>query len=133
MKTTFKSHFRLKKFFKKDEKKIFVKNMVMFLLFSKIFFKNCKISLLFSLKKKTQTSLLKAPSRHKKFFHQIVYEVFLVKIFFKFNKEIILLNNNSIKVFNLLNSIFINIGSNTLTRIKFITSIQNKFYMTNIF
>lgn len=129
MKTTYKSHFKLKKFFKKDEKKIFVKNMIIFLLFSNIFLQNCKISLLFSVKQKTHTSLLKAPSRHKKFFHHIFYEIFLVKLFFKFLKNFKIYNKNFFKIFSLINCIFNKIGSNTLTRIKTTVSMQSQSFL----
>lgn len=119
VKTTFKSHFKIKKFStKKNPKKIFVKNIFIFLLFSKIFFKKCYVSFNF---KKNQTTnkinLLKAPSRHKKFFHQICYEYFQVVFIFKFSK-IFKKNFNLIKLFNLLNNIFLKIGSNILNRKK---------------
>jgi len=45
VKTVFKSHFKVKKnFSKSSKKKIFVKNMVVFLLFTKIFFKGCVVN-----------------------------------------------------------------------------------------
>ena len=133
MKTTFKSHFKLKKFIKKDEKKIFVKNMIMFLLFGKVFFKNCKISLLFLNKKNYYTNILKAPSRHKKFFHQLCYETFFLKVFFKFPQNLILDKILSLKLFPLLGKVFLKIGSNVLTRIKLTVSTKNKITNLDLF
>ena len=81
IKTVFKSHFKIKRNFNKNsKKKIFVKNMAVFLLFTKIFFTNCTVNFFFTKDMNTNTNVLKAPSRHKKFFHQIFYEYFLVKI-----------------------------------------------------
>jgi len=67
------------------KKKIFVKNIIIFILFTKIFVKNSTTSFQFKKKKKKNISLLKAPSRHKKFFHQISYEYFYISITIKFN------------------------------------------------
>lgn len=132
IKTIFKSHFKIKKNFSKNLSKfIFVKNMVIFLLFSKIFLLGCNTTLLFGNLKKNQINILKAPSRHKKFFHQIFFEYFFVKVFFKFkfnlSKNIYL----CCVFFKKLDLIFQKIGSNTLTRIKISTSFKidlNKFY-----
>ena len=120
IKTVFKSHFKVKKSFKKNlKKKIFIKNTLIFLMFVKIFFKNCSVSFFFTKNKSIHTNILKAPSRHKKFFHQVVYEFFTTKVnfFFKsfFLKYILL----SIPTFNIINNVFYKIGSNTLTRVKF--------------
>jgi hypothetical protein len=118
VKTVFKSHFKIKKkILKNNSKKIFVKNMFIFLLFSKIFLKNCLVSFFFRKDNLNKINLLKAPSRHKKFFHQIYYEYFQVKFIFRF-KKIFKKINNTIIIFNVFNKIFLKIGSNTLNRIK---------------
>ncbi len=120
VKTTFKSHFKIKKNFKKNLNKfIFVKNIVVFFLFFKVFFKNCFVSLSFFKKKKLQTNLLKAPSRHKKFFHQIFYEYFILKTFFRFFNKTYVYLGASIPFFIKMNSLFEKFGSNILTKCKF--------------
>jgi hypothetical protein len=79
IKSTYKSHFNLKKnFLKNNKKQIFSKNIIIFILFSKIFFKNYDLSVNYKNKKNNKLSILKAPSRHKKFFHQIFMEYFCV-------------------------------------------------------
>ncbi len=120
VKTTFKSHFKIKKtLFKNKEKSIFVKNMIVFFLFSKIFLRNCSINLLFKKVKKLQTNLLKAPSRHKKFFHQVCFEFFYLKVNFNFNFKLKIPTHFFCVFFEKINNIFIKFGSNTLTRVKF--------------
>ena len=120
VKTTFKSHFKIKKNLKSNlKKKIFVKNIVVFLLFTKIFFKKCSISFLFFKNRKNQTNLLKAPSRHKKFFHQIFYEFFQIKVFFKF-LNLLFNAPEIIPIYKDLNKVFLKVGSNILTRTKFL-------------
>ena len=124
IKTVFKSHFKIKRNFNKNsKKKIFVKNMAVFLLFTKIFFTNCTVNFFFTKDTNTNTNVLKAPSRHKKFFHQIFYEYFLVKINFFFSDA---LNTENLQkcaisrlgIFNEIDTIFKKIGSNTLSRSK---------------
>ena len=121
LKISFKSHFKIKqkKSSRKDKKYIFTKNIVMFFLLKKIFIKNCTIDLKFEKIKKLNLVFLKAPSRHKKFFHQITTEYFILKIF---------INLFSIKevpfkklffIFYFFNKLFLKFGSNTLTRFKF--------------
>ena len=160
IKFTFKSHFN---FFKSKGKKksnnnttknnqkcIFIKNIVIFIIFSKIFFKNTKISTLFLKSiKKNNLSLLKAPSRHKRFFHHIFYEYFIFKIFFNYNvifniksirdnikKDLFFiknnLNNSNIIIFKNLFTIFNKIGSNTLNSSKFSVSFFQKNKQKNI-
>ena len=93
------------------------------MLFSKFFLNKCKISLLFSKNTKNSVNILKAPSRHKKFFHQTTFELFTTKIIFNFysflkNKHLL---NNIIKIiifFNKINLCFFKIGSNILNRVK---------------
>ena len=123
IKTVYKSHFKVKKIFKKhQEKKIFLKNILVYLLFSKFFFKNCNVSFNFFKKKINKISFLKAPSRHKKFFHQVTTEMFFLKIFFNFKTEIKILDiKNELCVFTHLRKFFNTIGSNTLCRVKFTT------------
>jgi hypothetical protein len=127
VKSVFKSHFKVKKnFLKKQkniEKKIFVKNMFIFLLFSKIFLKGCLVSFFFKKNKVNSTNILKAPSRHKKFFHQVFYEYFQISFFFKFFLKRYFKINTSMYLFKKINNIFNKIGSNTLTRIKISTTI----------
>ena len=127
IKSTFKSHFKIKKqFLKNKQKTIFVKNIFIFLLFSKIFLKNCRVCFFFLKHKVNQTNILKAPSRHKKFFHQVYFEYFLVKTFFKYKVTSIFLINQTTHLFDLLNIEYLKIGSNTLTRTKFSTTLPIK-------
>ena len=121
LKTTFKSHFKINKRKNKD-KSIFVRNMVIFFLFTKVFLTNCNVNLLFQKKSKHPTTFLKAPSRHKKFFHQTFFEFFVVKIYFHFLKKIKV--SNSSLIFKKLNNFFFNIGSNVLTRTKISISLN---------
>jgi hypothetical protein len=134
IKTTFKSHFKLKKNFKKNKSKfLFVKNIIIFFLFFKVFFKNCKLTISYKNKKKLQTSLLKAPSRHKKFFHQICFENFILKTYFYFFFKNKIATHNSIIFFKRINLIFEKFGSNVLTKTKlsarFNISYNNFFYI----
>ena len=126
IKTTYKSHFKIKGVLKKrNEKKILIKNILIFLLLSRIFFKNCKVDFLLLKKTKLTTNILKAPSRHKKFFHQIAVESFFLKIFFVF--KIVNPTNSGGSFLELngkLNNIFLKLGSNTLNRVKFTTSFK---------
>lgn len=131
VKTVYKSHFKMKSFLKKrSEKKIFIKNMVIFILLSRFFFKNCEVRLLFLKKNELASNLLKAPSRHKKFFHQIKIETFFVKIFFKFKRswqeEVFILDSNVLSLIKKLDLVFSRIGSNTLNRLKITTTINQK-------
>lgn len=123
IKTHFKTHFKLKKNFgKNSKKKLFLKNIIVFLFFSKIFFKSCTLNFFFTKNKKNQTNILKAPSRHKKFFHQIYYEYYNIKITFCF-KSVVFLPTAVLNLFRCLNLIFLRVGSNTMTR----TKISNTF------
>ena len=114
---------RLKNFLNKGgEKKIFVKNIIIFILFTKIFVKNSTTSFQFKKKKKKNISLLKAPSRHKKFFHQISYEYFYISITIKFNGYMFNIRDSywhNLVFFYKLDHIFKKFGSNTLTRTVF--------------
>jgi hypothetical protein len=74
--------------------------------------------------RKNQTNLLKAPSRHKKFFHQISYEFYTIKINFNFNL-IYVDYKNILVLFNILNTVFLKIGSNTMTRTKLMISFKS--------
>lgn len=85
-----------------------------------MFLINCKVSLKFNNLKKLQTNLLKAPSRHKKFFHQIYFEIFSVNVFFLFEYRKKVPTHEINNIFLKVNDIFLKIGSNTLTRTKFI-------------
>jgi hypothetical protein len=133
VKTIFKSHFKIKKsFLKNKEKKIFVKNIIVFLLFTKIFLNGCLVSFFFKKNKVNLTNILKAPSRHKKFFHQVFYEFFQVNVFFNFTKIKTLKNIYcGVATFEKLDLIFQKIGSNTLTRTKILISFVTSFnYIT---
>lgn len=128
IKITFKSHFKIKKNFKKNKNKsIFVKNIVVLLFFSKIFFKNCVVSLLFLNKKAHKVSLLRAPSRHKKFFHQIFLETFLLKLFLRYNYTNNITSKNGLHIFKGLNSsVLLKMGTNTLSRSKLLLGLTIK-------
>jgi hypothetical protein len=126
--TTLKSHFKIKKLLKKsDSKSVFVKNIIIFILFSSIFLKSFKIKLNFFKKRFNYTNILKAPSRHKKFFHQVGYECFLVKVIFYSNAELLLALDikNSVTFFGGVDTLFQNFGSNTLNRINFTLRYSN--------
>ena len=128
VKTFYKSHFKIKTNLKKNlDKSIFTKNIVIFVLFSQIFFKNCKISIKFSKKENDKTNLLKAPSRHKKFFHQIFYEYFSL-VFFFFFKNVFISLTNVYAVFIKLGLVFLKIGSNTFSRTKYLVSTPTQKY-----
>lgn len=88
IKSTYRSHFKLKKSSNTNSKTIFLKNMFIFILFSRTLIKNCKITTRFFKKNSNKVSVLKAPSRHKKFFHHIYTESFFLKITFSFLKKI---------------------------------------------
>ena len=124
VKTIFKSHFKIKKnFLKNKDKKIFVKNIIVFLLFTKIFVSGCVVSFFFKKNKVNCTNILKAPSRHKQFFHQVFYEFFQVNVFFNFIKmKTITKTGNSVVIFEKLNLVFQKIGTNILTRTKILIS-----------
>lgn len=130
VKTSFKSHFKIKGNFSKNRgKRIFVKNMFIFLLFTKIFVKNCLVSFFFKKFIKNKTNILKAPSRHKKFFHQVFYEFFQIKFFFKF-KVVFSGLKVTLKLFKKFNKVFLKIGSNTLNRVKISISFSfQKLYL----
>lgn len=120
IKTTFKSHFKVKKNFKKNKSKfIFVKNIVVLFLFFRIFLKNCQLNLLFSKKKSNKINILKAPSRHKKFFHQTCLESFILKSSLRFFIKSKTDYKHTITFFKNLNLIFEKFGSNTLNKTRF--------------
>ena len=124
-KLKYKSHFKIKnKFLKNKSKKIFVKNFLIFLFLNKIFLKNAIITFKFNKIKCDKTNLLKAPSRHKKFFHQICFEYFILSIFFKYS-TVIKLNKHFIFKFNLfIKSFFMKFGSNSITNTKQTVSLK---------
>ena len=87
--------------------------MVVFLLFTKIFFKGCVVNFFFTKNKNSNTNILKAPSRHKKFFHQLFYEYFIIKINFFF-KKVTPLRQDKGRINNLVTNlplIFLNIDA----------------------
>jgi len=134
---TLKSFFKLHKGTQKKSRKkdtIHVKGISLFLLFSKSFFKNCKIKIFFPKSQKSCLVFLKAPSRHKKFFHETVFEKYKVNIIYnvlRFNRstfkyETVILSNFFIinLAFLKLNKLFDLFGSNTLTKCKFRVSVK---------
>ena len=121
IKSTFKSFFKIKNGFNNKNKNIFVKNIFIFILLSKVILKKCKVSVNFVKVKKLRCSILKAPSRHKKYFHHTFMEIFFLKIKFDF-KVFLWSVSNSIYGFLKLDPIFKKIGSNTLSRVKFLFS-----------
>ncbi len=125
IKTTFKSHFKVSKKKINKDKSIFVRNMVVFFLFSKVFLKSCNVNLLFQKVNNQPTSFLKAPSRHKKFFHQVFFEFFIIKIFFFFLKKGKV--NNPQKIFKKIDNFFKKIGTNVLTRTKISVTFNTYF------
>ena len=136
LKVSFKSHFKIKqkKSSLKDSRYIFTKNIVMFLLLNKIFIKNCLINVKFEKFKKFNLTFLKAPSRHKKFFHQIATEYFVLKIFLNFFSIKALPKKKLFFIFYYFNRLFLGIGSNTLTRFKFtLVSLFNFNYKLLLF
>ena len=129
-KIIYKSHFRVKKtFFKNKKKNIFIKNIIILFFFLKVFLKNF-ISNFLCLKNKKKYNLLKAPSRHKKFFHQISYDTFIIKIFFK-SKTTMLFNNNNcyLMFFKLGKHILKDFGSNTLVKNKYEVTLNTKLIL----
>ena len=119
IRNTFKSHFKIKKTQYDKKKHIFTKNITIFLLFSKVFFKICLVNIKFEKRKKNKTSFLKAPSRHKKYFHQTLFEYFTLKFFFFFNSLCNISYKKFIKIYKNFYKFFIRIGSNTLTHYSF--------------
>ena len=132
LKTTYRSHFFFKKNFKKNfnnKKKIFTKSIIIFILFFKFFFKNFLLSVLFKKQTKNKTNILKAPSRHKKFFHQIFIEYFCVVFNWHTTLDKYIINIfTQIHIFVKLNLIFLKIGTNTMNKTKFnIIFLNNSF------
>lgn len=118
IKTVFKSHFKVKKNSTKNKsKKIFVRNIFIFLLFSKVFLKGCLVSFFYKKFKSNEINLLKAPSRHKKFFHQIYSEYFKLLFTFRFDKIFKKISKTK-QIFSRFDKIFKKIGSNILNRTK---------------
>lgn len=125
--TTLKSFYKLGNCKKSSKNQInHVKGILIFLLFSKTFFKYCKVSLLFFKPKTLNVTFLKAPSRHKKFFHETTFVKYTVKLTYnvflgKFVKTRVVLPHVSQvnKTFVKLNQLFDVLGSNTLSKCKF--------------
>lgn len=123
----------------KKTKTIFIKNILIYILLSKIFLKNCKVTLRFLRTSNMVVNLLKAPSRHKKFFHQIGREFFLIKIFyyFKTNRSVFgdgvvfIFYKIIIKFFKKINLFFTKTGSNILNKIKTTLICKTKFPLKN--
>ena len=123
IKVSFKSHFKLKQR-QRDKKKIFTKNILMFLLLTKLFFKELRLTLRLTNKQKSKINILKAPSRHKKFFHQILHEYFNLHIYIYIPIKQTYSLISTQRIFDQLNKVFQKIGSNTLNRFKFLTAIE---------
>jgi hypothetical protein len=86
IKTTFKSHFKIKTA-GKLKKKILTKNVILFIILSKFFLKDFCINMFFKKCRKNVINVLKAPCRHKKFFHKLTYEYYIVNIVYRYKKE----------------------------------------------
>lgn len=102
-------------------KKIFLKNILINLLFLKILMINCDVKIHFLKQKSEILNILKAPSRHKKFTHQYFFEFFLVKLYLNFCQFInITINYDDIlPYFFLLINISRMFTSSLLVQIKF--------------
>lgn len=88
---------------------------------SKLFLKKTTINLNFKKYRKYATNILKSPCRHKKFFHKVVYEYFVVSITYRFlEKKLFSKKFNILKLFRKLNKFYDFIGTNSLTRTKFL-------------
>ena len=138
--------FSIKKTVNNFKKKIFLKHFIVINLFYNIFFLNFFTKILFCQKKVKLINILKAPARHKKFFHQVGFEVFSIKVlstytpytlgfFNKFQKKLIFEKSKNnfkkflkifIKLLNLLNLL----GSNSLFKTSTVILFKTKF---NIF
>lgn len=117
IKSTYKSHFKIKKSSK--NKTVFVKNMFIFILFSKTVLKSCRVTTMFFKKNTTSTDILKAPSRHKKFFHHVHTEYFFLKISFLFLKKFTLNALDFLNFFKKSAVVFKKFGSNTLNNTRY--------------
>lgn len=129
IKTTFRSHFNFKKNLKK-KKKIFVKNIIIFILIIKKFLKKIKINTYLLKEKKKSINILRSPNRHKKFFHQVCSEYFSIKIFFYFVDYMEVYPHNIVFLKNRLSFFFKNFGSNTITRTKFVVVFNTNLKIT---
>lgn len=131
---TFKTHFKLfnnkKKI--KNLKRIFLKNIIIFLFSTKMFLQKCKFNFIFLKKNFFKINLLKSPVRHKKFFNQVVNNYFLLKFFFYIDLTDFLLYENIFIFYNFLKKKLKNIGTNLLTRKKLsliFFSKKNNFFL----
>jgi len=118
-----------------QEKKIFVKEMYIFLMtlngfLDKEFF---KVSLLFTKKKFFKINLLKSPIRHKKFFNQIFSEIFCVKLYITYKTVSCVDYTELTEVFSLLNSKLNILGTNLLTKTKTTICFLNAFSLIDDF
>jgi len=83
--------------------------------------------MVFLKKCKSNISLLKAPSRHKKFFHQLTTEFFICRVFFKFKNTNLVDLQQCCSIFKQLErGFFKKIGSNILARTKILITIPTK-------
>ena len=133
IKLSLKSHF---KFFKKlqrnkniREKKIFVKDIYIFLMTLNSFLDKelFEVNLIFSKKKYLKINLLKSPIRHKKFFNQIFSEVFFVKIHIFYSNARYINYKEVIGIFSLLDSKLNVLGTNLLTKHKIVVCFLHVF------
>lgn len=124
IKLSLKSHFKFLKKLKRDkntqEKKIFVKDIYIFLMTLNNFLNEefFETSLVFSKKQFFKTNLLKSPMRYKKFFNQVFSEVFFLKICFVYKTVNYMDYTAVVKTFFLLNSKLDVLGTNLLTKTK---------------
>jgi hypothetical protein len=81
-KITFKSHLRQNK--NKIKNKIFLKNIIMYLLLLKKFLQKCSLKILFFKKKNNVINILRAPYRYKTSFSQVFFEEFFIILIVKY-------------------------------------------------
>jgi len=101
------------------KKKIIIKNVILFIFLTKFFLKDFTIDMHFKKYYKNIVNILKAPCRHKKFFHKLVYEYYTVNIVYKYKKFFTLKKKfeTSFFFYNLKN-LFNKIGTTSLNRTK---------------
>jgi len=118
IKTTFKSHFKIKTA-GISKKKIIIKNVILFIFLTKFFLKDFTINMCFKKYYKNIVNVLKAPCRHKKFFHKLVYEYYTVNIVYKYKKLYVLKKKfeTSFFFYN-LKKFYNKIGTTSLSRTK---------------
>jgi len=118
-----------------QEKKIFVKEMYIFLMTLNSFLneETFKVSLIFTKKKFFKINLLKSPIRHKKFFNQVFSEIFFVKLNIMYKTVSCVDYTKLTEMFFLFSSKLNIIGTNLLTKTKTTICFLNVFALTDDF